>query len=139
MTDDNSFLGTGWSFPPTFAPAGRDVRMVSDVEDIEQSLAILLATRRGERVMQDDYGCALSEFLFAEVSQGLVGRLRSFVGDAILRDEPRIIMNGVDVSASDAESGLLLISIDYTVRATNSRYNMVYPFYLNEATSPATG
>jgi Phage baseplate assembly protein W len=139
MLEDSSFLGTGWSFPPAFASAGGAVRMVSDAEDIEQSLGILLSTRRGERVMQDDYGCALSEFLFAEVSQGLVGRLRSFIADAILRDEPRIIMNGVDVSTSDAEAGVLLISIDYTIRATNSRYNMVYPFYLNEATAHATG
>jgi hypothetical protein len=111
--------------------------MVSEAEDIEQSLAILLATRRGERVMQDDFGGALGDFLFAEISQGLIGRVRSFVGDAILHHEPRITMNDVDVSVSASESGLLLISIDYTIRATNSRYNMVYPFYLNEAASPA--
>jgi phage baseplate assembly protein W len=137
MSEDSSFLGTGWSFPPSFALGGRDVHMVSEAEDIEQSLAILLATRRGERVMQDDFGGALGDFLFAEISQGLIGRVRSFVGDAILHHEPRITMNDVDVSVSASESGLLLISIDYTIRATNSRYNMVYPFYLNEAASPA--
>jgi hypothetical protein len=71
MSSDSSFLGTGWSFPPSFAAAGSDVRMVSAAEDIEQSLAILLTTRRGERVLQDDFGCDLSEFQFAEVSQGL--------------------------------------------------------------------
>ena len=133
---DDSFLGTGWSFPPAFAAAGADVRIVSGTEDIEQSLAILLSTRRGERVMQDDFGCDLSEFLFGEISNALIGRVSAFVSDAILNHEPRIALNGVDVSESPNEPGLLLVAIDYTVRATNSRYNMVYPFYLNEASAP---
>jgi uncharacterized protein len=137
MAGDQAFLGTGWSFPPGFSREGGDVQLVSGSEDIEQSLAILLGTRRGERVMAEDYGCDLSEFLFGEVSHGLVGRLREFIGDAILHHEPRITLNGIEVAESGAEAGLLLISIDYTVRATNSRYNMVYPFHLNEATRPA--
>jgi phage baseplate assembly protein W len=133
VQDESNFLGTGWSFPPTFGAAGGEVHMVSGVEDIEQSLAILLSTRRGERIMQDDFGCELSAFLFGEISQGLIGRVRSAIGDALLHHEPRIKVNGIDVSQSGARDGLLTISIDYTVRATNSRYNMVYPFYLNEA------
>jgi len=134
MAQDDAFLGTGWSFPPSFTLAGSDVHVVSGAEDVEQSLAILLATRRGERVMQEEFGCELSEFLFAEVSEGLVGRLRDFIADAILQHEPRVALNGIEVSDRDAAAGLLLIHIDYTVRATNSRFNMVYPFYVNEAT-----
>jgi uncharacterized protein len=130
---DGGFLGTGWSFPPSFTRGGGDVHVVSGAEDIEQSLAILLATRRGERVMQEEFGCELSEFLFGEVSHGLVGRLRDYIANAILLHEPRISLNGIEVSESEATAGLLLIHIDYTIRATNSRFNMVYPFYLNEA------
>ena len=135
MSDDASFLGRGWSFPPRFGAGGRDVHTVSETEDIEQSLAILLSTRRGERVMREDFGCELSDFMFEEVSQGLVGLVKSAVEDAVLHHEPRIELNDVDVSASDSEDGLILIAINYTVRATNSRYNMVYPYYLNEASS----
>lgn len=138
MAQDNSFLGAGWSFPPAFAAGGGGVQIVSGAQDIEQSLAILLSTRQGERVMQDDFGCELSEFLFGEISQGLIGRVRSLIAGAILHHEPRISLNSIEVSESAATHGLLLISIDYTIRATNSRYNMVYPFYLNEATSPGT-
>ena len=138
MAVSNPFLGHGWSFPPTFSAGGAAVLMVSGVEDIEQSLSVLLSTRRGERVMQDTYGCELSEFLFAEISQGLMGQVRDLIGDAILNHEPRIRLNGVEVSDARAGEGVLLISIDYSVRATNSRYNMVYPFYLNEAT-PTSG
>ena len=55
------------------------------------------------------------------------------VSNAILDYEPRIDLNNLTVSESEDQDGLLLISIDYTIRSTNSRYNMVYPFYLKEA------
>ena len=136
MSGDQSFLGRGWSFPPSFGSGGRELHTVAQDEDIEQSLAILLSTRRGERVMQDDFGCELSEFVFEEITEGLIGRVHSVIERAILLHEPRIELNGIEVTASDDILGLLLIAIDYTVRATNSRYNMVYPFYLNEASAP---
>ena len=134
MTDEPDFLGRGWSFPPEFSAGGADVRMAAGEEDIEQCLGILLATRRGERVMQPDFGCDLAEFMFEEITPSLVGQVRNLVSDAILEHEPRVLLNEVDVSDARAGEGLLLINIDYTVRATNTRYNMVYPFYLTEAT-----
>lgn len=133
MASAPDFLGIGWAFPPRFTAGGAEVAMVTGNDDIEQSLAILLATRRGERVMQDDFGCALSDFLFGEISQGLIGQVRDLISDAILHHEPRITLQGVDVSEHLAAEGVLMIAIDYTVRATNSRYNLVYPFYLREA------
>ena len=134
--DDTSFLGTGWSFPPAFASGGATVAVVSGTTDIEQSLQILLQTRLGERSLQEDYGCELSRFLFEEINQGLVNKLTSLIADAILYHEPRIKLDNVDLSQSEATEGLLLISIRYTVVATNTRYNMVYPFYILEATTP---
>ena len=134
--DDAAFLGTGWSFPPAFTSGGASVAMAAGATDIEQSLQILLQTRLGERALREDYGCDLSRFLFEEVNQGLVNDLTTLISDAILYHEPRIALDSVDVSESAMAEGLLLISITYTVRATNTRYNMVYPFYINEASAP---
>jgi phage baseplate assembly protein W len=139
MAATPDFLGLGWAFPPRFGAGGASVDMVTGNEDIEQSLAILLATRRGERVMQDDFGCELGDFLFGEISQGLIGQVRDLISDAILHHEPRIVLRGVEVSEHQAADGILMIAIDYTVRATNSRYNLVYPFYLREAAQPPGG
>lgn len=132
-TSPGSFLGTGWSFPPSFTAGGGNVEMVSGVADIHQSLQILLGTRLGERVMQEQYGCDLDSVLFEEIDQGLVNKITNLVSDAILYYEPRIKLMNLDVSASPTDPGLLLIQLDYTVLGTNSRYNMVYPFYLEEA------
>lgn len=131
-----SFLGTGWAFPPEFGPGGAELATVSDVEDVHQSLAILFATRRGERAMQEGYGCNLDEHLFDEIDHGLVNRLITTITNAVLEHEPRINLEDVRVESDAREAGMLHIALEYVVRGTNTRYNMVFPFYLNEATNP---
>jgi len=138
MTHTSSFLGTGWSFPPSFTLNGNNVLTVSGAEDVHQSLEILLATRLGERVMLEDYGCELSEYMFEEVDQGLISNLANLIKKAITRHERRIILDDVQIKQSNDIHGLLMIHITYTIRNTNSRYNMVYPFYINEATHPVS-
>lgn len=139
MAGADAFLGRGWQFPPRFVAAGDGVAMVAGIDDVAESLAILLATRRGERVLVEGYGCDLAEFMFAEITPSLVGQVRDLVADAILEYEPRVLLNGVDVSTERADEGVLMVAVDYTVRATNSRYNMVWPFYLDEAVRPLSG
>lgn len=131
-----SFLGQGWHFPPTFTDNGGDVWRVADEEDIQQSLGILLATAQGERVMLEDFGCDLNRFLFEEMDRNLSNRLTGFVRNALRNYEPRIELEQVEVQAGEGSQGLLLIHILYRVLATNSRYNLVYPFYLNEGANP---
>ena len=110
--------------------------MASGTDDIEQSLVILLQTRLGERTLQEDFGCEMSGFLFEEIDGRLINRITSLISNAILYFESRITLDKLDIDRSNAVDGLLLINIAYTVRSTNTRYNMVYPFYLNEATLP---
>lgn len=133
--DDTSFLGTGWGFPPEFTRGGAQVGMVSDAQDIQQSLEILLSTQPGERVMREDFGCDLNSVAFDEMDQSLVNAITSVISNAILYYEPRIMLNDLLVSENKDQRGALFINIDYTIRNTNSRFNMVYPFYLDQATT----
>lgn len=137
MGDDRAtFLGRGWSFPPAFTSGGADVAMADGPEDVHQSLWILAATTPGERVMRPDFGCDLFEMQFEEVDLGFANRVAHTVSDAVLRHEPRVDLNGVDVNPSASEQGVVVISVDYTLRSSNSRYNMVFPFYVHEARTP---
>ncbi len=131
-----AFLGTGWAFPPAFSLGGAELALVSGVEDIQQSLQILLATRFGERPMQESFGASLDDALFQEIDQELVNRITALVSDAILRHEPRVELLELDVSQDDDEPGVLHVRLAYAVLGTNSRYNLVFPFYLNEAITP---
>ncbi len=136
MSADTTFLGRGWSFPPSFSKGGASVEMVSGSEDIEQSLRIILGTALGERVMHEPFGCDLQRFLFEEVDQGLINKLQRLISDAVLEFEPRIKLEKVDIREEDALAGRLSIRLVYVVHATNSRFNMVFPYYLMEATQP---
>ncbi|WP_024768085.1 GPW/gp25 family protein [Aquimarina macrocephali] len=133
MIEDNKFLGSGWSFPPQFQKGGNQVVMVSGEKDIEQSLYILLTTSLQERVMQSDYGSELKNYVFESINQGFITDIKNAVTDAILNHEPRIKVDAVTLDNTDPEKGLIHIKVTYTVRMTNNRFNLVYPFYVNEA------
>src|SRR6185436_12320784 len=130
---EKSFLGKGWSFPPTFDNHQRSVVMVSEEEDVMQSLQILLGTVPGERVMQPGFGCNLDIMLFEPITTTLIAFVKEMIQTAILYYEPRIELDSVAINTVEIHDGLILIELDYTVRSTNSRFNLVYPFYINEA------
>jgi len=126
------FLGQGWAFPVALGADG-DVALVGAEEDIRQSVRLILETQPGERVMRPDFGAGLQEFVFDPINAGTLAVIRHRVEEALVTWEPRIDVTGVDVSPQDAAAGRLLIRIDFRVRATNTFYNLVYPFYVREA------
>jgi len=137
MAEDKSFLGTGWAFPPEFNKRGT-VKRVTAENDIEESLHILLSTTPGERLMQPTYGCGLKSHVFDEINQGTITVITDLVKRAILFFEPRVVVERITVnttSEEDHRNGLIRIHIDYIVRSTNNRHNIVYPFYLAEGTN----
>jgi len=135
MSTERAFLGRGWSFPPAFDKASKNVAMLEEKKDIESSLEILLSTRLGERIMQPNYGCNLDEMVFEAMNLTMLTYLKDLVENAILYFEPRIDLEGLEIDTTQELEGVLLIRIDYTVRTTNSRFNFVYPFYKNEGTN----
>lgn len=133
----NSFLGRGWAFPPQFNKPGCTVEMVSEEEDICQSLHILLSTRLGERLKRPNYGCNLDSLVFESATTQFLTFISSFVERAILFHEPRVELENVNMNTENHLDGVILIEIMYTIRATNSPKNFVYPFYLTEASTNA--
>ncbi|MES2108667.1 MAG: GPW/gp25 family protein [Bacteroidota bacterium] len=134
MALSKSFLGTGWGFPPAFSNKSVTVGMLSDEADIESSLQILLSTRKGERVLRPDYGCNLDELVFEPLTTTFETYIKDLIATAILYYEPRIDVNKINLDDSGVYEGRIVISIDYTVRSTNSRFNFVYPFFKTEGT-----
>ena len=128
------FLGKGWSFPPEFRKQHSEltVKMVSEEEDIGESLRILLSTRPGERVMQPSYGCALHNMIFESINESTVTALKDIIDRAVLHFEPRISLENIEIHTDQLLQGELLIQLHYTIRKTNTRSNIVYPFYYRE-------
>lgn len=134
MEQDKSFLGTGWTFPPCFTKE-KGVEMVSQEEDIRQSLHILLSTTPGERMFRFDYGCNIRRWVFEEMTLSNETLIIDCISEAILYYEPRIEVEHISLDTADMTEGILRINIDYRVRETNSRSNIVYPYYFMEGTN----
>jgi uncharacterized protein len=154
---DKDFLGSGWHFPPRVSGTGR-VELSKDDEKIRQSIRIILETAKGERVMRPDFGCGIHDYVFATINASTINTICQAVREALILWEPRIEILRVavaddigraladqrrgavggkrqglrSVNVSDFSRGVLAITIDYRVRATNSEFNLVYPFYLKK-------
>jgi uncharacterized protein len=131
---ERPFLGRGWSFPPTFNRNQGAVELTEDEDDVYRSLAVLLATTRGERVMLPQYGCNLEELLFEDLDTRMKTLMADKIASAILYHEPRILLEGVRLDDSQELAGVVLIEVTYQVKATNSRFNFVFPYYKQEGT-----
>lgn len=129
--DIQSFLGIGWRFPVDFE--NKDRTMTEGEDNIRQSLWILLSTSPGERIHRFGYGCNIRKYAFEKMDVTTQTLLKEQIERSIILFEPRIILNTITFDMEQQE-GVLFIDIDYTVRQTNRRSNMVYPFYLNEGT-----
>jgi uncharacterized protein len=130
----NGFLGKGWSFPPSFVLEIGSVKMEEGQTDIEQSLHILLTTTLGERVMQPKYGCNMDTLVFEPLNTGTKTIMIDKIKTAILFFEPRIDVQRIEMNTQSDLEGQILIEIDYVIRATNSRFNFVFPYYITEGT-----
>jgi uncharacterized protein len=130
-----SFLGTGWSFPPTFSQRGKHVKLSSEQEDIEKSVRIILSTIPGERLMRPEFGCGIGTFVFEKQDSAFINGLNHIINQALLNYEPRInFIDAVVLERNDLD-GVLHIQVNYSIIITNTRHNMVFPFYLLEGTN----
>jgi hypothetical protein len=132
---DDGFLGTGWKFDLDGAGIGADkagrIAEANGEDAIRQAIWLILGTAPGERVGRPDFGCGIHDLVFAPRTAGTMGDVSRAVKQALGRWEPRIDVLDVEVSPHPKAPNGLIVEIHYEVRATNSRSNLVYPFYLS--------
>ncbi len=131
--DEKAFLGRGWSYPLKFNWETKSVRMVSAEEDIEESLFILLNTMKKERIMRPDFGCDLMLMVYEKMDNSFENIITDYIRTAITLYESRIEIENILVQENQME-GAMHVDLTYVIRATNSRRNMVFPFYLTQGT-----
>lgn len=123
------FLGAGWKYPLQ-RNQDDEVAFSRFDESVQESIWIILSTAPGERLMHPEFGCNIHELVFAPNNASTAGLAQFYVEDALNRWEPRMDLEEVNVQADLGNPALLLVSISYRVRSTDSRFNLVYPFYL---------
>jgi uncharacterized protein len=129
-------IGSGIAFPLRVDSHG-GLALSHQDQDVEEAIAVIIGTARGERPMRPEFGCGIHDYVFETIDARAVGRFEHEVRLALQRWEPRIDVLDVSVDTSFAERGELLIEILYSLRATNDVRNLVYPFYVIPAEETA--
>jgi uncharacterized protein len=130
-TNQRDYLGIGWKFPLQVTPGG-GIALARYEQRIEESIYLILSTAKGERVMLPDFGCGIHELVFAPNNASTLSMVVYNVRQALVTYEPRIDVLDINAESAPEEPNLLLIRIDYRIRANNARGNLVYPFYIRE-------
>jgi len=125
------FLGTGWSYPVQTDQQG-NIKMEGGEDNIERSVRLILGTAKGERVMRPEFGCDIHDQVFSALSPATLNRIEESVRSALVRWEPRIDVESVDATPDANNPNKVMVDIEYWIQRTNSRSNMVYPFFVQE-------
>lgn len=127
MSDE--FIGRGWAFPLRTDSTG-GIALVTREREIEEAIRLILGTSPGERPMRPEFGCRIHEYVFASADGATASAMAAEVKSALMRWEPRIDVEDVAVSFDAKDAAVLYIDIRYTIRHTNDRRNLVFPFYV---------
>ncbi len=130
--DEKGFLGRGLKFPLQVDPQTGRIAMSEYEENIRESVDIILRTTQGERVMRPEFGANVMDYVFAPAPGSMANSIAHQLRQVLLEQEPRIRDVEIETQGSDRQTGTLIVSVSYTVRSTNNRYNHVYPFYVTE-------
>jgi len=128
MTTGPDFAGRGWAFPMGVTPSG-GIAMVRGEDSLAKAMRLILSTYPGERPMRPEFGSRLRDFVFRGLNGQTVSEIANEVHDALLRWEPRVEVERVDVHPDPDDAALVYIDIQYTTKTTNDRRNLVFPFY----------
>jgi uncharacterized protein len=131
---EGSFLGAGCAFPFQIDEKG-SIGMSFYEKSIAESVRIILSTSKGERVMRPDFGCEINDLIFAPNNSSTLNALCHYIEEALVKWEPRIIVERVEAEQDEFDETKVNISIEYKIRSVNTYFNMVYPFYLERGES----
>ncbi|EKN4706209.1 GPW/gp25 family protein [Yersinia ruckeri] len=130
--------GRGWAFPPLFS-LDEGVVMAEGAEDVRQSLQILFSTEPGERLMREDYGCGLNDFMFENIRNELIAEIETRIQDSVLRYEPRADVTDIQVSQAPNRSNTLQVRVAYRLRGSEINQQIQGALALGEGNSAEIG
>ncbi len=128
--DEKLYLGAGMKFPPQVNKATGRFMLSSKEENVKESIYLILMTQKTERFMRPEYGSSILSYAFADTGETMLALMQQELEEDILKNEPRVDDVTIRIDAQ-SRSGCLIIYIDYRLRGSSIRDNMVFPFYLS--------
>lgn len=127
--EKKEYLGCGIKFPIEVNRATGRFCMSRGEESVREAVYTILMTQKGERFVRPEFGSRILSYTFMDVSDTRIHMMAKELKDTIEEQEPRV--SQVEVEAEPRlEKGCLILHVSYRIRATNTRDNLVFPFYL---------
>jgi uncharacterized protein len=130
-TSSHSLFGQGLAFPPQVGVDGRLAWAVGE-EHVRQSIRVLLMTEPGERLMREEFGAGLRQFLFEPNTATTRQLIRERISQAIRRWEPRAAVEAVEVESAPDDARVVHIQILFRLVATQSLQRLGLSLRLEE-------
>lgn len=118
--DAGELLGRGISFPPRVGQDGR-LAWSEGEANVRESIQVVLATERLERVMQPEFGGGLAIHLFEPNTVTTRHRIEEAITQALADWEQRIRVEQVTVEEDPADPQSAVATITYKLVATQAR------------------
>src|SRR5436189_157073 len=120
--ETREYLGVGWKFPLQVTPAGT-IAQARYEQRIEEAIYLILSTARGERLMLPEFGCGMQQLVFAPNNASTITMVVHAAREALVAYEPRIDVLDITADSAPEEPNLLLVRINYRIRANNALGN----------------
>jgi hypothetical protein len=130
---EQNFLGTGMKFPVQVNPGTGRFAVASGNQSVKESVYLILMTNRGERWLAPEFGSRLLDYTFMDTSITMLSIMANDIRGVLTEQEPRVDDVAVNIDQAEQRPDCLIVDISYTVRATNTPENLVFPFYLTNA------
>ncbi|MGV7961260.1 GPW/gp25 family protein [Photorhabdus tasmaniensis] len=133
MTDKilADIYGRGWAFPPQFSYQN-GIIMAEGAKNVQQSINILFLTEPGERIMREDYGCGLNDYMFENISDELMAEIQTRIEERVLRYEPRAEITDIQVNQRTDSPNTLHIQVTYSLRGSEISQQLEGVLEINE-------
>ncbi|MXM66539.1 baseplate protein [Streptomyces sp. HUCO-GS316] len=131
---DHPHLGTGWQFPVRWhrdADGAGHVATADGEQAVAQSIRLIVRTALGERVMRPEFGSTAEDQVFGTREAASCHRLAHELRTALLRFEPRAIVDRVEaVAAGDDQDNRVDVTVEFRIDPHRRPTSLVLPFYL---------
>jgi len=108
----------GWPLLPFPSENGTLEYPAALAESVRQQLQVILSTRPGEQLMRPGFGAGLTEFLGEPDTIATRRRIYDRVNDTVVRWEPRVEVDRIEVNDLPGRPGWLRIELGYRLRRT---------------------
>lgn len=106
---------------------------ITDRQHLSQSVADILTTPIGSRVMRREYGSLVPDLIDQPLNGTTTVRLYSAVVSALMKWEPRLRISRVQLYINTSTQGAATLDISATVVDTNESTNLSIPLKLGAA------